>query len=171
MNQKRLHLLLGIGGIYLALLTIYLCLAAGVLLVSTLRSMIQMDMFDFQRWSLQNAMPLYIAMALSVLSGLAKLLSGVLGALCLFSPPTEKRLQRLGVALCAVQALEILCDWRWGRLSPQSVHYSTFAYLLRIALIWLIAWGWKHRDEAKEPERFPFLREFALCRGDGRNSD
>ena len=40
MNQKRLHLLLGIGGIYLALLTIYLCLAAGVLLVSTLRSMI-----------------------------------------------------------------------------------------------------------------------------------
>ncbi len=103
MNQKRLHLLLGIGGIYLALLTIYLCLAAGVLLVSTLRSMIQMDMFDFQRWSLQNAMPLYIAMALSVLSGLAKLLSGVLGALCLFSPPTEKRLQRLGVALCSVQ--------------------------------------------------------------------
>ena len=80
MNQKRLHLLLGIGGIYLALLTIYLCLAAGVLLVSTLHSMIQMDMFDFQRWSLQNAMPLYIAMALSVLSGLAKLLSGVLGA-------------------------------------------------------------------------------------------
>lgn len=86
MKQKHLHLLLGIGGIYLALLTIYLCLAAGVLLVSTLRSMIQMDMFDFQRWSLQNAMPLYIAMALSVLSGLAKLLSGVLGALCLFSP-------------------------------------------------------------------------------------
>ena len=106
MKQKRLHLLLGIGGIYLALLTIYLCLAAGVLLVSTLRSMIQMDMFDFQRWDPQNAMPLYVAMALSLLSSLAKLLSGVLGALCLFSPPTGKRLQRLDVALCAVQALE-----------------------------------------------------------------
>ena len=90
MKQKHLHLLLGIGGIYLALLTIYLCLAAGVLLVSTLHSMIQMDMFDFQRWSLQNAMSLYIAMALSVLSGLAKLLSGVLGALCLFLPAHRK---------------------------------------------------------------------------------
>ena len=75
------------------------------------------------------------------------------------------------MALCSVHALEILCDWRWGRLSPQSVHYSTFAYLLRIALIWLIAWGWKRRDEAEQPGRFPFLREFALCRGDGRNSD
>ena len=29
MKQKRLHLLLELGGIYLALLTIYLCLAAG----------------------------------------------------------------------------------------------------------------------------------------------
>ena len=171
MKQKRLHLLLGISGIYLALLTIYLCLAAGVLLVSTLRSMIQMDMFDFQRWDPQNAMPLYVAMALSLLSGLAKLLSGVLGALCLLSSPTGKRLQRLSMALCAVQALEILCDWRWGRLSPQSVHYSTFAYLLRIALVWLIAWGWKRRDDAEQPGRFPFLREFALCRGDGRGAD
>ena len=171
MKQKRLHLLLGVGGIYLALLTVYLCLAAGVLLVSTLRSMIQMDMFDFQRWSLQNAMPLYAAMALSLLSGLAKLLGDVLGALCLLSPPTAKRLQRLSLALCVIQALEILCDWRRGRLSPQSVHYSTFAYLPRIALILLIARGWKRRDESEPPGRFPFLREFALCRGDGSGAD
>ena len=142
-----------------------------MLLVSTLRSMIQMDMFDFQRWSLQNAMPLYAAMALSLLSGLAKLLGGVLGALCLLSPPTAKRLQRLSLALCVIQALEILCDWRRGRLSPQSIHYSTFAYLPRIALILLIAWGWKRRDESEPPGRFPFLREFALCRGDGSGAD
>ena len=171
MKQKRLHLLLGMGGIYLALLTIYLWIAAVVLVVSTLRSVIQMDMFNFQRWSLQNAMPLYAAMALSLLSSLAKLLGGVFGALCLFSAPTAKRLHRLSASLCAIQALEILCDWRWGHLSPQALHYSTFAYLPRIALVCLIRWGWKRRDEAEPSGRFPFLREFALCRGDGKSAD
>ena len=51
MNQKRLHLLLGIGGIYLALLTIYLCLAAGVLLVSTSENAIRIPLATMEKLS------------------------------------------------------------------------------------------------------------------------
>ena len=159
MNFRRRHLVLGLLGIYLLVLTGFL-LYGGIFQFTNLTFHIfNMKMVGTDR--IHYNIYVWLLYIIRFLVAINQIIAGCYGVGCILITPPMQRIKKMAYLLCVLEMLTILRDITW-----QFVDIATFTYIHRAIIVFLLAkyWGKYQQDlfdrkVDREREYFPFIRE------------
>lgn len=162
MNSRRKHILFGILGIYLFLLTCFMLYAGVYQLINTIQHHFEMRIIGPDRLDWSEYTWYVVARFASFLSvPLVELVIGALSVSCLILTPTAKQIRTLAYLFCVLAVLMIIRGCISG-----VINFATFKDFLRAILFFIFAKKWEIYQQNEiascenfKREYFPFIQE------------
>ena len=150
MNTRRDNLIIGLWGVYIAVITAFV-LYAGLFQFFDMISMVyKTHIVGAER--IAYDMGVYIMAASSFLVAITQVIAGGMGLLCIVMPLSSAKLKAFGKLLIVVQAMTIFRDYEWAYIRG-----STFSYIHRSVLMFVFAYKLQAKARTSAPGYFPFL--------------
>lgn len=163
MNNKKRHIIFGVWGVYLLLLTCCVLISGIYQLINTIHHNIKMGVIGLDRTDYEEfAVYLYIRFAAFLSVALVRVLIAGVGTSCLLITPSSKRIKTIAYLLC------VLAFFTLARgLIAGIIGVMTFVDIPQAMLFFVLAKQWDNYQQdifetegINQREYFPFIQEF-----------